>query len=448
MENGRAQFSTKLGVVAVTVGSAVGLGNIWRFPFEAGIHGGGAFLLLNLFFVFVIGVPVICAEFIIGRHTGSNVRTAFRKVAPGKAWGVVGFIGLLASILIISFYSVVAGWTMEYIYQSFTGFSGVHSVEGLHDRFDAFAASNWRPAMWTVLFLLCNYVILVRGVEKGIEKMSNILMPLLFLILIIFAVHSLTLPAASEGLGFLFNPDFSKITPRVVLGAMGQAFFSLSLGLGCLITYSSYFTRKTGLMKTAFLTAGLDTLVAVLAGVIIFPAVFSFGQEPAAGPKLVFEVLPSVFANLPGSMFWSAAFFVLLFLASLTSTISMSEIQIAYFMEERNMRRSGATNLSVLIAMVLGVGCALSFGCLGNLKIGGMTLFNLFDYVSSNILLPVGGFLLSLFVGWSLKRSIIVKELLNGSDSRWQRRLVGGIVFCLRFIAPVCILAVFVYGLL
>lgn len=337
---------------------------------------------------------------------------------------------------------------MEYIYQSFTGFSGVHSVEGLHDRFDAFAASNWRPAMWTVLFLLCNYVILVRGVEKGIEKMSNILMPLLFLILIIFAVHSLTLPAASEGLEFLFNPDFSKITPRVVLGAMGQAFFSLSLGLGCLITYSSYFTRKTGLMKTAFLTAGLDTLVAVLAGVIIFPAVFSFGQEPAAGPKLVFEVLPSVFANLPGSMFWSAAFFVLLFLASLTSTISMSEIQIAYFMEERNMRRSGATNLSVLIAMVLGVGCALSFGCLGNLKIGGMTLFNLFDYVSSNILLPVGGFLLSLFVGWSLKRSIIVKELLNGSDSRWQRRLVGGIVFCLRFIAPVCILAVFVYGLL
>lgn len=447
MSANRAQFSTRLGVVAVTVGSAVGLGNIWRFPFEAGMHGGGAFLLLNLFFVFVIGVPVICAEFIIGRHTGSNVRTAFRKIAPGQAWGIVGGIGLLASILIISFYSVVAGWTMEYVYQSIIGFSGVHSVEGLHERFDSFAASDWRPAMWTVLFLLCNYLILVRGVEKGIEKMSNVMMPLLFLILIVFAVHSLTLPAAGEGLEFLFNPDFSKITPGVVLGAMGQAFFSLSLGLGCLITYSSYFTRKTGLMKTACITAGLDTMVAVLAGVIIFPAVFSFGQEPAAGPKLVFEVLPSVFANLPGGMLWSVLFFVLLFLASLTSTISMSEIQIAYLMEEKNMRRRDATNVCVLTAMFLGVLCALSFGCMGNLKIGGLTLFNLFDYLSSNILLPLGGLLISLFVGWRLKRSIIDKELLNGSKSRWQRRCVGAIVFCLRFIAPTCILAVFVYGL-
>lgn len=447
MKDSRAQFSTKLGVVAVTVGSAVGLGNIWRFPFEAGVNGGGAFLLLNLLFVFLIGIPVICAEFVIGRHTGSNVRTAFRKLVPGQPWGIVGYIGLLSSILIISFYSVVAGWTMEYIFRSVSGFSGVHSVAGLHDQFDAFAQSNWRPAMWTVLFLLCNYLILVRGVEKGIEKVSNVLMPALFLILIIFAVHSLTMPAAADGLAFLFNPDFSKITPSVVLSAMGQAFFSLSLGLGCLITYSSYFSRKTSLIKTSALTAGLDMLVAVLAGVIIFPAVFTFGQEPAAGPKLVFEVLPSIFSNMPGSVFWSTLFFILLFLASLTSTISMSEIQIAYFVEEKQMGRRKATNLAIAIAMVLGVLCALSFGCMSGFTMFGLTLFNLFDYLSSNVLLPLGGMLISLFVGWRLKREVADKELINGSSSRFNRILVSVILFCLRFVAPTCILLVFIFGL-
>lgn len=448
MTDNRAQFATRLGVVAVTVGSAVGLGNIWRFPFEAGEHGGGAFLLLNLLFVLIIGVPVICAEFIVGRHTGANVRTAFRKLAPGKGWGIIGFIGLLSSILIISFYSVVAGWTMEYIFRSITGFSGVHSVEGLHDQFDAFARSDWRPAMWTVIFLLCNYFILSRGVEKGIEKVSNVLMPALFLILIIFAIHSLMMPKASEGLSFLFNPDFSKITPSVVLSAMGQAFFSLSLGLGCLITYSSYFSRKTSLIKTAATTASLDMLVAILAGVIIFPAVFTFGQEPAAGPKLVFEVLPSIFSNMAGGVFWSTLFFILLFLASLTSTISMSEIQIAYFVEEKKMSRRKATNIAILAAMILGVHCALSFGCLSDMTLFGMTLFDLFDFLSSNILLPLGGMLISVFVGWFLKRSVVDSELINGSRSRFNVVLVKAIVLCLRFIAPAGILTVFIFGLI
>ena len=278
-QNNRAQFATRLGVVAVTVGSAVGLGNIWRFPYEAGVNGGGAFLLLNLFFVFVIGVPVMCAEFVIGRHTGSNVRSAFRRLAPGSAWSLVGYIGITASILILSFYSVVAGWTMEYIYRSLTDFGGSRSATALHDRFDTFASSNWRPVMWTLLFLLCNYAILARGVEKGIEKVSNILMPLLFIILIAFCINSLFMPDAGKGLSFLFRPDFSQLTPKSVLSAMGQAFFSLSLGLGCLITYASYFSRRTPLMKTAFLTASLDSFVAIMAGVIIFPAVFTYGQE-------------------------------------------------------------------------------------------------------------------------------------------------------------------------
>ena len=379
----RAQFATRLGVVAVTVGSAVGLGNIWRFPYEAGANGGAAFMLLNLLFVFVIGVPVMCAEFVIGRHTGANVRSAFRRLAPGQAWSVVGYIGIAASILILSFYSVVAGWTMEYIYRSITGFGG-HTAAAMHNSFDAFASSNVRPTLWTILFLLCNYAILARGVEKGIEKVSNILMPLLFVILIAFCVHSLFMPKAGEGLSFLFRPDFSKITSRTVLSAMGQAFFSLSLGLGCLITYASYFSKKTPLIKTSLLTASLDSLVAILAGVIIFPAVFTYGQEPAAGPKLVFEVLPAIFSEMPGGAVWSALFFLLLFLASLTSTISMSEISIAWFCDDLHMSRRGATRLNIGIAMALGTLCALSFGCLNGIRIFEMSIFDFFDYVSSN----------------------------------------------------------------
>ncbi|MDE6498729.1 MAG: sodium-dependent transporter [Muribaculaceae bacterium] len=441
----RAQFATRLGVVAVTVGSAVGLGNIWRFPYEAGAHGGAAFILLNLLFAFVIGVPVMCAEFIIGRHTGADVRSAFRKLSRGKLWGCVGYIGIGASILILSFYSVVAGWTMEYIYRSIAGFGAAHTAEALHMQFDAFATSNVRPVMWTLIFLACNYFVLARGVEKGIERVSNVLMPMLFAILVVFCIHSLFLPGAREGLLFLFKPDFSQITPRVVLSAMGQAFFSLSLGLGCLITYSSYFSRETPLMKTAMLTASLDSLVAILAGVIIFPAVFTYGQAPAAGPKLVFEVLPAIFSDMPFGQMWSLLFFLLLFIASLTSTVSMSEISIAWFCDDLGMKRRTATALNIGLAMVLGTLCALSFGSLNDMRVFGLTLFDLFDYVSSNLLLPVGGMLISIFAGWFLDRKVVRGELAPSSAG--GRALMRTIVFCMRYVAPVCILAVFLAGL-
>lgn len=448
MKENRAQFATRIGVVAVTVGSAVGLGNIWRFPFEAGSNGGGAFLLVNLLFVFVIGVPVICAEFIIGRHTGANVRTAFRRLAPGEPWGVVGYIGILASVLILSFYSVVAGWTMEYMVRSFTGTLG--RPDELHGQFDTFVTSGWRPVMWTLVFLLCNYLILARGVEKGIERMANVMMPALFVLLVVFCVNSLTLDRAGEGLRFLFCPDFSKLTARGVLNAMGQAFFSLSLGLGGLITYSSYFSRRTPLMKTAVLTASLDSLVAVMAGVIIFPAVFSFGQQPAAGPKLVFEALPAIFGAMKGGAVWSVLFFVLLFLASLTSTVSMSEISIAYFTEELHMKRGKATMLNIGTAMALGTVCALSFGCLRHLTIGGMTVFGLFDWLASNILLPVGGMLISFFAGHRLKRSVLDAELLSGAGGvpgKGELLAVRLIVFSLKWVAPASVFVVFLFGL-
>ena len=444
----RTHFTTRIGVIAATVGSAVGLGNIWRFPYEAGTHGGGAFLLVDLFFIFIIGIPVMCAEFIIGRHTGSNIRGAFRKLAPRQAWGWVSFIGIVASVLILSFYSVVAGWTMRYTFSSLTGFGPEVTPEALHRQFEEFSSSAFEPVVWTVVFLLLNYLILARGIRNGIEKISNILMPVLFLILIGCTINSLMMPAAAEGVSFLLKPDFSQITPKVVLSAMGQAFFSLSLGLGCLITYSSYFPADTPLVRTSVTTAALDTLVAILAGLIIFPAVFTFGQEPAAGPRLVFEVLPSIFSNMTGGMVWSMIFFFLLFIASLTSTISMAEISIAYLNEEFGITRKQATAITISTAMVMGSLCALSFGPLREFTVCSLRLFDLLDYVSSNILLPAGGMIISVFVGWILDRAVLKKELTTGTDNSVLTRMtVSCIVFSLRWLAPVCIALVFIGGL-
>lgn len=444
MKENRAQFATRLGVIATTVGSAVGLGNIWRFPYEAGVHGGGAFLLIYIVFIFLIGVPVICAEFIMGRSTRSNIFGAFRMLHGVKQWAWVGYMGIIASILILSFYSVVAGWTIEYFVQSVTGALEAVDDGTRHEVFDRFS-TGYMPVVWTLLFLLCNAVILLRGVQKGIEKVSNVLMPVLFVILIIFCINSLLMPGAREGLEFLFRPDFSKVDSSVLIGALGQAFFSLSLGLGTMLTYSSYFSDKTPLVKSATLTAVLDTCVAILAGVIIFPAVFTYHTEPAAGPKLVFEVLPEIFHQLPFGIVWSTLFFFLLFLASLTSTISMSEIAIAFFMEQLGFSRRKAVMLNAGIAITLGTLCALSFSSLNGLRIFGLTIFDLFDYVSSNILLPLGGMLISIFVGWFLNRTV-VKAQLRGTGTI-SPRLLRVIVFLLRYIAPAGIAVVFLAGL-
>ena len=440
----RAQFATRLGVLATTVGSAVGLGNIWRFPYEAGVHGGGAFMLVYIFFVLVIGIPVATAEFIIGRHTHSNVYGAFKKLHDSPFWKVSGVIGIVASLMILSFYSVVAGWTFEYILRSLQNFNGAETQEALHAQFNQFT-SSWESVVWTLAFLLVNYLIIRRGVQNGIEKMSNILMPVLFVILLAFCVNSLFMPGASQGLEFLFKPDFSSITPQVLMGAMGQAFFSLSLGLGGLITYSSYFSSKTRLLGSAASMAGLDTLVAIFAGIIIFPSVFTFGESPAEGPKLVFEVLPSIFLDMKFGQVWSVLFFVLLFLASLTSTISMSEISIAYFTEERHMSRRNATLLNTAIAMLFGTLSALSFGPLRHMTVCGRGVFDLLDYLSSTILLPLGGMIISIFVGWVIKRSVIYEQLDVVSPAK--ARLVKVVIFCLRYVAPTCILLVFLSGL-
>ncbi|MDE5869619.1 MAG: sodium-dependent transporter, partial [Muribaculaceae bacterium] len=353
----RAIFATKFGAIAATVGSSVGLGNIWRFPYEAGIHGGGAFLLCYMACVLLLGIPVLCAEFCMGRGTRSNVFGAYLKLAPKGKWHLSGYIGILASFLIISFYSVVAGWTVEYTISSALGNLDFSDTVSGHAQFMNLT-TGWRPVIWTVIFLLLNFGVLSAGVTKGIEKMSNIMMPILFLILIAFCINSYFLPGFEQGISFLFTPDFSQITPSVILGALGQAFFSMSLGLGCMMTYASYFSKETRLGRTATISALLDSSVAILAGIIIFPAVFSFGISPQAGPTLVFEVLPYIFSQLPGGAIWSTLFFLLLFIASITSTVSMSEISISFFCDEKKMSRKKSTAISSLIALAGGILCA------------------------------------------------------------------------------------------
>ena len=436
----RAVFASKFAAIATTVGSAVGLGNIWRFPYEAGVHGGGAFMICYMIFAFLIGVPVLCAEYSMGRATRSNIFGAYAKLAPGKNFHFAGYLGIIASLLILSFYSVVAGWTVEYCLASISGQLDFSDKEVGHTQFLALT-TGWRPLIWTILFLLVNNFILIRGVTKGIERASNILMPILFILLIAFCINSITLPGCAEGLSFLFKPDFSKINSSVLLGALGQAFFSMSLGLGCMMTYASYFTKETRLGRTALITSILDTLVAILAGIIIFPAVFSFGLSPEAGPTLVFEVLPYIFNQLPAGTLWSTFFFLLLFLASLTSTVSMSEISITFFCEEKKMSRRKATLCSAFISVFGGLLCALSFGPLSETKIFGMTFFNLFDYVSSNVCLPIGGMVCSFFVGWLMDRKILKSELTN--NGKYRMAVLPILVFFLKWICPAAIFLVF-----
>jgi NSS family neurotransmitter:Na+ symporter len=435
--NQRALFATRLGVIATTVGSSVGLGNIWRFPYEAGTNGGFAFILCYVGFILLIGVPVICSEFILGRHTRFNIFGCYRSMKAGKGWQSLGVLGIVASLMILSFYSVVAGWTLEYLWQAITGnlFDLGAGEGGYGAHFDEFSSHSYRPLIFTIGFLLINHAIVRGGVQKGIERMSNVLMPLLFLILAVFCVNSLFMPGAKQGLEFLFKPDFSKITTSVVLSALGQAFFSLSIGLGCMLTYASYFSDKTNLFRSAMTTATLDTVVAVLAGVLIFPAVFTYGVAPAQGPTLVFVVFPSIFQHMAGGIVWAVLFFFMLFVASLTSTISMSEISIAYFCDERKMSRKKACNICTSIALVFGVLCTLSFSGVSNFEIFGYN-FNFFDFFndcSSNVLLPVGGMFGAIYVGHKLDKKIFRSQLTNNGTLRAPVALVR---FLLRWVAP------------
>lgn len=446
-KNERVNFGSKLGVILASAGSAVGLGNIWRFPYETGNHGGAAFILIYLACVLVLGIPIMVSEFLIGRHSRANTAGAYRKLAPGTPWCWVGRTGVLAGFLILSYYSVVAGWTLEFIGEAATNSFAGKSPADFIDSFNGFVGNPWRPVFWMALFLLATHFIIVKGVEKGIEKSAKIMMPMLFLLLLVLVGCSLSLPGAGAGIEFLLKPDFSKVDGDVFLGAMGQAFFSLSLGMGCLCTYASYFRNDTNLPRTAFNVAAIDTLVAILAGFIIFPAAFAVGIQPDAGPSLLFITLPNVFQqafhNLPLlAVALSLMFYILLAVAALTSTISLHEVVTAYLHEEFNLSRRKAATLVTASCIVLGAACSLSLGVGKEYTLFGMTLFDLFDFVTAKLMMPLGGLFIALFTGWYLDKEIVRSEICNDNAVKfWIYRLL---VFVLKFIAPVGITLIFI----
>lgn len=446
-KNDRANFGSKLGVILASAGSAVGLGNIWRFPFETGNHGGAAFILTYLGCVLFFGIPIMLAEFLIGRRSRANTAGAYQILAPGTHWRWVGRMGVLAGFLILGYYSVVAGWTLEFIGEAATNsFAGKSATEFI-DSFNRFVGHPWRPAVWLTVFLLATHFIIVKGVEKGIEKSSKIMMPALFLLLIVLAVCSVSLPGAGAGIEFLLKPDFSKVDGNVLLGAMGQAFFSLSLGMGCLCTYASYFRNDTNLGKTALNVGAIDTMVAILAGFIIFPAAFSVGIQPDAGPSLLFITIPNVFQQAFGNLPWlavvlSVMFYVLLALAALTSTISLHEVVTAYLHEEFKFSRGKAARMVTAGCIVLGVFCSLSLGVGKEYTIFGLTLFDLFDFLTAKIMLPLGGFFIALFTGWYLDKHIVWEEVSNHGTLKVP--VYKLLVFILKYLAPIGIAAIFI----
>ena len=440
----RATLGGKLSAVLVAAGSSVGLGNIWRFPYVAGENGGGAFLIIYVLCVLLLGLPLMIAEFTVGRASHRNAVGAYRALNP--RWSFLGYNGVLAAFLILGFYFVVSGWTAEYMVHSVTGsFARVSTAGEYKDIFETFISNPWRPVLYTCLFVLATHFVIALGVQKGIERSAKILMPLLLLILIVLSIHSLLMPGGEAGLKFLFAPDFSKVTPSTVLVALGQAFFSLSIGIGTMVTYASYFKPDTNLRHTALNVTILDTLVAVLAGVVIFPAVFSVGIEPSSGPSLVFITLPSIFNGMPLSMVWSAVFFLLLVVAALTSTISLHEVITAYLHEEWHMSRRAAAWTTTVATTLLGAVASLSVGVWSGWKPFGLTLFDLLDYVTANILLPVGGLFTCIFVGWKLDQQVLKDQITNNGTLKF--RIYTLFIVLLRYFCPLVMLMLFLDNL-
>lgn len=442
----RDAFTNKFGILVAVAGSAVGLGNLWRFPYEMGNYGGAAYVLVYLLCVIVICLPIMLSEFVIGRRSQANVTGAFRKLTGDKKWYLTGYIGVLAAFTIMSFYSVVGGWTLKYIYYAVVGGFTGKDTEGLNGMFQGFISTSIEPLFWNLLFLLLTATVVIGGISKGIEKYSKVLMPMLFLMVVVLVIRSCTLEGADKGLEFLFRPDFSKLTPDSLLSAMGQAFFSLSLGMGCLITYGSYISKSDRLISTALMGTFADTGFAILAGLAIMPAVFAFGIEPGAGPGLVFITVPQIFMQIPFGMFFAVLFFFVLMIAALTSAISLLEVATAYFSEEHHMSRRKAIIISIGIITIFGTLASLSEGVLGHITLGGKNIFGMLDFLASNILLPIGGLLIVLFVGWKMKRSDFYDELSNGGSLKI--RLFGVILFLIRYIIPPAIVSILLYGLI
>ena len=441
----RGHFGSKIGVVLAAAGSAVGLGNIWRFPTEVGNNGGAAFILIYLACVCFIGIPVMVSEFVIGRSTHTNTIGAYRRLAPGTWWRIGGIEGVFVAFLIFCYYIVVSGWTLHYTVASFA--NQLSGDQDFKAHFQNFVSSPWEPVVYAVVFMLMVHVVIVRGVQNGIEKFSKLMMPMLLLIIAVLVICSFSMSGFMEGMAFMLRPDFSKVTTKVVLSAVGQAFYSLSLAMGCLCTYASYFGPDTNLTRTAVNVSVIDTCVAVLSGFIIFPAVFSVsGVSVDDGPGLVFITLPHVFNtafhNFPviGYLF-SSLFYVLLLLSAQTSAVSLHEPVTAYLHEEWHIPRYKAAWIVTISCILLGIACSLSMGVWNDYRVFGLCLFDLFDFVSAKIILPLGGIIICLFVGWKLDRQLVYNEVTNNGSLRI--RIFRLYLFLVRWVAPVAIAVIF-----
>ena len=443
----RGNFGSRLGIILATAGSAVGLGNVWRFPYMTGQNGGAAFIVIYLACILLLGIPGMVSEFIVGRHSQTNAARAYASFSRGKSWGFVGILGIITSTIILGFYAVVAGWCLHYL-----GASVIGQLKGDTDYvqhyFQTFSGDPVKPAILGIVFILITHFIIVRGVRNGIEKASKLLMPLLFILLLIIVIASCSLPDASKGIEFLLKPDFTKVTPKVLLEALGQAFFSLSLGTACLCTYASYFTKHTKLLYSATQIALIDFLIALMSGLMIFPAAFSVGVQPDSGPSLIFITLPNVFQQAFSFMpalgyIISIMFYALLVFAALTSTISMHEIGTAFFHEELHITRSKAAWVLTIVCSIIAIFCSLSVGK-PDIQLWGKPMMEFCDYLTAQIMLPAGAMLTSILVGWFASKAIVREEFTNWETSN-NKSYFNIYLFCVRFIVPVCILLILMH---
>ena len=445
----RDSFGSRFGALVAMAGSAVGLGNLWRFPYLVGENGGAAFIIVYIAMSFIICLPIFISEFVIGRRSQKNAYAAFRDLSGGSAWRWVGLMTVIVPLIVLSYYSVIGGWSIDYMLKSFTfSFTGESSRSAFSTMFTDFVSSPWASLAAHTAFLLTTTLIVVVGIKDGIERFSKVMMPILFFMVLGIAAYSLTLPGAKAGVDYLFRPDFSKIDANACAAALGQAFFSLSLGFGTIMTYASYVSRKENIMTQSTATAVSDLMFAMIAGVAIMPAVFAFGLDPQSGPGLVFDTLPYVFGQMPAGGFVAILFFVALLVAALTSSISMLEVAVAFLVEEKNMSRKAACFVLFAVCWVIGALCALSFGPLSDVQIAGRSIFDFFDNLSSNILMTLGSLLTVLFVGWRLKKTDIYDEFTNGGSISANAKMFGVLWFLIRYVAPVAIIAVFVSGLI
>ena len=445
----RDSFGSRFGALVAMAGSAVGLGNLWRFPYLVGESGGAAFIIIYILLSFVICLPIFISEFVIGRRSQKNAFAAFRDLSGGSAWRWVGLFTIIVPLVVLSYYSVIGGWSVEYLLKSVSfSFTGEASQSVFHSMFTDFVSSTWAPLIAHTAFLLVTTLIVIVGIKDGIEKFSKVMMPLLFFMVVAIAIYSMTLPGASAGLDYLFNPDFSKITGKAIAAALGQAFFSLSLGFGTIMTYASYVSKKENMMFQSAATAVSDLMFAMIAGMAIMPAVFAFGLNPQSGPGLVFETLPFVFGQMPAGGVVAILFFLALLVAALTSSISMLEVAVAYLVEEKKFSRLWACVVLFAVCWVVGAVCSLSFGPLSDIKIDGGNIFDFFDNLSSNILMTLGSLLTVLFVGWRLKKTDVYDEFTNGGTLSRNAKLFGVLWFLIRYVCPLAIAAIFISGLI